>query len=196
MVDVDRKPVTARTATARARVLMPASVVAAVESQTVKKGDVLTVAQIAGICAAKKTADLIPLCHNIPISAVDVSLNIWRGNNRTDDVNNNDNDSIYNDNNSINDHNNNNIRVARNNEDDSRSGVEVLATVTAEGKTGVEMEALTGVLVAALTVYDMCKALTKDIVITDACLLHKAGGKQPYRRRKESDDANVDENET
>lgn len=161
MVDVSKKSVTTRTATARARVLMPPFVIEEVKRQNVVKGDVLTVAHIAGISGAKKTSDLIPLCHNIPISKVDVTLHVGGGGGggKTNDAENHGKPS------------------------DSLSCINIVATVTAEAKTGVEMEALTAVCVASLTVYDMCKALTKDIVITDACLLEKSGGKEPYRRK-------------
>lgn len=162
MVDVTPKRVTTRTATARARVVMPAFILEEVKRQNMKKGDVLTVAQIAGISGAKKTSDLIPLCHNIPISKVDVSLHIGGGGagETTDEAEDFDDKPSH-----------------------STSFINVVATVTAEAKTGVEMEALTAVCVASLTVYDMCKALSKDIVITDACLLAKDGGKVPYRRK-------------
>ena len=158
MVDVTPKRVTTRTATARARVVMPAFILEEVKRQNMKKGDVLTVAQIAGISGAKKTSDLIPLCHNIPISKVDVSLHIGGGG--ADEAEDFDDKPSH-----------------------STFFINVVATVTAEAKTGVEMEALTAVCVASLTVYDMCKALSKDIVITDACLLAKDGGKVPYRRK-------------
>ena len=157
MVDVSSKSETTRSATARTRILMPPSVVAEVERQNLKKGDVLTVAQIAGISGAKKTSELIPLCHNIPLSKVDVKLSIWRG----EEV-----DSA----------------TEASTAAPATCGIDVIATAKTEAKTGVEMEALTAALVAALTVYDMCKALTHDMVITQACLLEKSGGKAYYRR--------------
>ena len=167
MVDVSPKSVTTRTATARAYVLMPPFVLTEVERQALKKGDVLTVAQIAGISGAKRTAELIPLCHNVPLSKVDISLSIWR----EGDVGERRNvcDSCE-------------VSVDLDSTAPSRCGIEVIATAKTDAKTGVEMEALTGALVAALTVYDMCKALTKDMVITDAFLVEKSGGKADYRK--------------
>jgi cyclic pyranopterin phosphate synthase len=101
-----------------------------------KKGDVLTVAQVAGIMGAKRTPDIIPMCHPMPLNGVDLSLSL----------------------------------------DEARLSVEIVATVRVDGRTGVEMEALTAVSVAALTVYDMCKAVQRDIVISDIRLLEKTGG--------------------
>ncbi|QPH53977.1 cyclic pyranopterin monophosphate synthase MoaC [Pontivivens ytuae] len=135
MVDVSEKAVTTRTATARGRVEMSAETLEIVRAGTAKKGDVLAVARLAGIMAAKRTADLIPLCHPLPISKVAVEL------------------------------------------DASGTAVEVEATVKTTGQTGVEMEALTAVNVAALTVYDMLKAVQKDMRITDIRLTYKDGGK-------------------
>jgi cyclic pyranopterin phosphate synthase len=135
MVDVSGKPATARTATARARVAMHPETLAVVASGTAKKGDVLGTARLAGIMAAKRTADLIPLCHPLPISAVTLDLTAVGG------------------------------------------GVEISATVRTTGPTGVEMEALTAVSVAALTVYDMCKAIDRGMRIEDVRVVHKAGGK-------------------
>ena len=136
MVNVSDKPQTHRTATAGARVLVNAETFARIQSGGVKKGDVLTVAQIAGIMGSKRTPDLIPLCHPVAISGADLSLTL--------------------------------------NEEDC--AVEIRATVSCDGQTGVEMEALTAASVAALTVYDMCKAIQRDIVITDVRLLSKTGG--------------------
>lgn len=138
MVDVGSKPVTLRKAEARGKIMMPVKIIEEIKKQNVKKGDVLTVAQIAGICGAKKTYDLIPLCHNIFISKIDVSLQV----------------------------------------SELTSSVDIRAVVTAEAKTGVEMEALTAVMTSALTVYDMCKALSKDMIITDVHLVSKTGGKE------------------
>lgn len=135
MVDVSEKAVTTRTATARGRVEMSAETLEIVRAGTAKKGDVLAVARLAGIMAAKRTADLIPLCHPLPISKVAVEL------------------------------------------DASGTAVEIEATVKTTGQTGVEMEALTAVNVAALTVYDMLKAVQKDMRITDIRLTYKDGGK-------------------
>ncbi len=137
MVDVSDKATTARTATARARIVMDPATLATIEAGTAKKGDVLGVARLAGIMAAKRTADLIPLCHPLPISAVTVDLTPDRANN----------------------------------------AVEIAATVRTTGQTGVEMEALTAASVAALTVYDMCKAIDRGMRIEDLRVVHKAGGK-------------------
>ena len=137
MVDVSEKPVTARTATARARVIMDAATLAMIEQGSAKKGDVLGVARLAGIMAAKRTSELVPLCHPLPIAAVTVDL------------------------------------VA----DRSECAVEIIATVRTTGQTGVEMEALTAASVAALTVYDMCKAVDRSMRIDGLRVTHKAGGK-------------------
>lgn len=135
MVDVTEKSVTTRTAVARGRVIMSPETLDLVRNGTAKKGDVLAVAQLAGIMAAKRTADLIPLCHPLPLSKVSVLLET----------------------------------VA--------DGVAIEATVKTTGRTGVEMEALTAVNIAALTVYDMLKAAQKDMQITDIRLVMKEGGK-------------------
>ena len=137
MVDVSAKPVTARTATARARVVMQPATLAMIQSGTARKGDVLGVARLAGIMGAKRTADLIPLCHPLPISSVTVDLTA----------------------------------------DAAASAVEIAATVRTTGQTGVEMEALTAASVAALTVYDMCKAVDRSMRIEGLRVTHKAGGK-------------------
>ena len=137
MVDVSSKAVTARTATARARVVMDAATLAMIEAGTARKGDVLGVARLAGIMAAKRTADLIPLCHPLPIAAVVVELT----------------------------------------PDRAGHAVEIAATVRTTGQTGVEMEALTAASVAALTVYDMCKAVDRSMRIEGLRVVHKAGGK-------------------
>ena len=137
MVDVSEKPETARTAVAFGRVLVNADTFALIRSGGMKKGDVLTTAQIGGIMGAKRTSDIIPMCHNVPLSGVDIDFHM--------------------------------------NENDL--AVEITATAKCAGQTGVEMEALTAVSVAALTVYDMCKAVQRDIVIDRICLLRKSGGK-------------------
>jgi len=137
MVDVSAKDDTARTATAEGRVEMLPETATLIAGGGVKKGDVLSIAQLAGIMGAKKTPDLIPLCHPIALSAVEVTLAI----------------------------------------DADASAVTVTATCRTTGKTGVEMEALTAVAVAALTVYDMCKAVDRGMRITGIRLIHKAGGK-------------------
>ena len=135
MVDVSAKTETDRTATARARVVMAAATLAVVAAGTAKKGDVLGTARLAGIMAAKRTADLIPLCHPLPIAAVTVDLEPGDG------------------------------------------AVEITATVRTTGRTGVEMEALTAASVAALTVYDMCKAIDRGMRVEALRVVHKAGGK-------------------
>jgi cyclic pyranopterin phosphate synthase len=137
MVDVGGKPETERIAIARGEVLMKAATLGLIRAGTVKKGDVLTVAQIAGISAAKRTSDLIPLCHPLPITHVDVTLSL----------------------------------------DEALPGVLITATVKTTGKTGVEMEALTAVSVAALTVYDMAKAAEKTMKIQNIRLIEKHGGR-------------------
>jgi cyclic pyranopterin phosphate synthase len=137
MVDVSGKPITARTATARAMVVMQAETLAMIQSGSAKKGDVLGVARLAGIMAAKRTADLIPLCHPLPITSVMVDLE----------------------------------------PDPAANAVAISATVRTTGQTGVEMEALTAASVAALTVYDMCKAVDRSMRIEGLRVTHKAGGK-------------------
>jgi cyclic pyranopterin monophosphate synthase len=135
MVDVSEKAVTTRSATAKARVLAAAETIKIITTGTAKKGDVLATARLAGIMAAKKTADLIPLCHPLMISKVTVDF------------------------------------VIENNH------IDVEATVKVEGKTGVEMEALTACSVACLTIYDMLKAVDRGMTITDLRLVEKTGGK-------------------
>ena len=137
MVDVFEKADTSRTATAKGRVNVNGETLELIKSGGFKKGDVLAVARLAGIMAAKKTPDLIPLCHPLPLTSVKVNLSV--------------------------------------NEDDC--AVEIDATCKITGKTGVEMEALTAVSVAALTVYDMCKAVDKGMTIDAVRLIHKSGGK-------------------
>lgn len=140
MVDVGDKPVTHRTAVASCRVLLAPATVAAIQEKATPKGDPLEIARIAGIMAAKKTPELIPLCHQINLSKADVTAEI------TD------------------------------------YGVRLEATAKTASQTGVEMEALTAVTVAALTIYDMCKAVQKDIEITDIRVESKTGGKAEYVR--------------
>lgn len=137
MVDVGHKEPTRRTAVAEGRVLMNKETLSLVISGGMKKGDVLGTARIAGIMAAKKTAELIPLCHPIAVDGITVELM----------------------------------------PDEESSCVRIRATVTCHGVTGVEMEALTAVSAAALTVYDMCKAVQKDMTISDVRLVSKTGGK-------------------
>jgi cyclic pyranopterin phosphate synthase len=135
MVDVSAKDVSMRAATARARVIAAPATIALITSGTAKKGDVLATARIAGIMAAKKTSDLIPLCHPLMISKVSVDFT------------------------------------------PSQAHIDVEATVKVEGKTGVEMEALTACSVACLTLYDMLKAVDRAMRITDLRLVEKTGGK-------------------
>ena len=135
MVDVSDKAVTARVATAKGRVVMAPETRAMIEEGRAKKGDVLSVARLAGIMGAKKTADLIPLCHPLAITKVSVDLSY------------------------------------------AEDGVDIEATVKTTGQTGVEMEALTAVNIAALTVYDMVKAVDKTMQITDIRVVLKDGGK-------------------
>jgi len=145
MVNVGEKPSTVRTAVAAGRVLVNERTFGLIRTGGMKKGDVLTVAQVAGIMAAKRTPDLIPMCHPIPISGVDMSLTL----------------------------------------NEADCAVDITATVTCAGATGVEMEALTAVSAAALTVYDMCKAVQRDIVITDIRLMKKSGGQSGDFERNE-----------
>lgn len=142
MVDVTEKAVTARTAVARGFVKMPGKVVRAVRRLKNPKGNPLEVARIAGIAAAKRTSEWIPLCHPLPLTRIDVTARLCQ------------------------------------------TGVEVRATVTATARTGVEMEALVAVSAAALTVYDMCKALDKGIEIREIHLLEKSGGKSGHYLRR------------
>ncbi len=135
MVDVSAKAETAREAVATGRIAMSAAAAAAIRGGLVKKGDVLAVARVAGIMAAKRTAELIPLCHPLPLSAVEIDLAL------------------------------------------DETGVTATATARATGRTGVEMEALTAVSVALLTIYDMAKALDRAMAIGDVRLLAKSGGK-------------------
>ena len=137
MVDVSDKAETERSATAKGSVIMQPATLALIKQGGVKKGDVLSVARLAGIMGAKKTPDLIPLCHPLTLTSVQVDLTL----------------------------------------DEARNAVDITATCKLVGKTGVEMEALTAVSVAALTVYDMCKAVDKGMQIVDIRLTHKSGGK-------------------
>jgi cyclic pyranopterin phosphate synthase len=136
MVDVGHKPDTERIAVARGEVQMMKETLDMIRDGQIKKGDVLTIAQIAGITASKRTSELIPLCHPLPLSKIDVDLAL----------------------------------------DDSLPGVVITATAKVIGKTGVEMEALTAVSVAALTVYDMAKAVEKTMRIQNIRLIEKHGG--------------------
>ena len=145
MVDVGEKPVSERTAVAAGRVLVNAETFALIKSGGMKKGDVLAVAQVAGIQAAKHNWELIPMCHPLPLTGIDITFAL----------------------------------------SDQPAMVEIRAAVTCTGVTGVEMEALSAVSVAALTIYDMCKAVQKDMRITNIRLLEKSGGKSGDYRIKE-----------
>ncbi|MFM9842906.1 MAG: cyclic pyranopterin monophosphate synthase MoaC [Dongiaceae bacterium] len=137
MVDVGGKKVTERTATAKGSVYVQAETIALIEAGGVKKGDVLSVARLAGIMGAKRTPELIPLCHPVALTSVAVDLAV----------------------------------------DPARNAVDITATCKLKGQTGVEMEALTAVAVAALTVYDMCKSADRGMRIADIRLVQKTGGK-------------------
>ncbi len=137
MVDVSAKAETSRTAIAKGRVVMAPATVALIRERNIGKGDVLAVAQLAGIMGAKRTPELIPLCHPLPLTSVTVDLVL----------------------------------------DDANHAVEITATCRITGRTGVEMEALTAVGVAALTIYDMCKAVDREMRIENLRLVHKSGGK-------------------
>lgn len=136
MVDVGEKTPTRRRALAGARVYVSRDTLALIRDGGMKKGDVLAVAQVAGIMGAKRTAELIPMCHPVQVEGIDLTLTL----------------------------------------DEARCCVDIRAAVRCDGRTGVEMEALTAVSAAALTVYDMCKAVQRDMVISDVRLLEKTGG--------------------
>jgi len=137
MVDVGAKPLTVRKAVASGEIAMKSETLQRILEQRIKKGDVFSVARLAGIMAAKQTSALIPLCHPLPLSAVEINFD----------------------------------------SDPETGRVQIIATTKVTGQTGVEMEALTAVSVAALTVYDMCKAIDREMVIKNICLLKKSGGK-------------------
>ncbi len=137
MVDINPKFSTVRVAIATGKIIMKTNTLKKILDLEIKKGDVLSVAKLAGIMAAKRTDQLIPLCHSIPLSYVNVDLKP-------------------------------NIK---------ESSVNITAEASLVGKTGVEMEALTAVTVAGLTIYDMCKAIDREIILTDVKLIHKSGGK-------------------
>jgi cyclic pyranopterin phosphate synthase len=153
MVDVSKKKDTKRFAVARGRVYAKKETLVQIEDNKIKKGDVLAVARIAGIMAAKRVEELIPLCHNLLIDAIGVDIKINR----------------------------------------KESCLDITCSVTSTGKTGVEMEALTGTSIAALTIYDMCKAIDRGITISEIQLIEKRGGKSGHflkgkdkgRRKKE-----------
>lgn len=145
MVDVSAKDVTARSAVARGVLRTTAGTLARILEGDLPKGDVLAVARTAGIMAAKRTADLIPLCHPLPLSSVEVRF-----------------------------------------EPIGEAELEVTATVRVTAKTGAEMEALTAAAIAGLTVYDMCKAVDRDMVLSDVALVAKSGGRSGDYRREPS----------
>ncbi|MCP9469536.1 MAG: cyclic pyranopterin monophosphate synthase MoaC [Nitrospira sp.] len=142
MVDVTAKASTERVAMAQAKILLRPETLEKIQRRTIVKGDVLAVAQVAGVMGAKRTPDLIPMCHPLFLSSVDIGF-----------------------------------------EEDTQPNVDglcsirIVATVKTTGQTGVEMEAMTAVTVAALTIYDMCKAIDRGMTVTDVCLLSKSGGK-------------------
>ena len=140
MVDISPKTSTERYAKACSFVRMDPATVDAIANRLLPKGDVFEVARIAGIMAAKKTSDMIPMCHPLKLDYIDVTIKL----------------------------------------DKERSGVEIYAEVKLSGKTGVEMEALTAASVAALTIYDMCKAVDKNMIIEDCRVIEKRGGKSDY----------------
>lgn len=147
MVDVGEKEITQRMARAQARVYMKPETLAMVQAGKMAKGDVLGVSQTAGVMGAKQTPFLIPMCHPLPISGVDLHFQV----------------------------------------EEETNSILIEATVRVESKTGVEMEALTAASIAALTIYDMCKAMDREMEIGDVCLLEKMGGKSGHycRRRRE-----------
>jgi cyclic pyranopterin phosphate synthase len=142
MVDVSAKADTSRLAIAQARVVLGETILQQIRAQTIAKGDLLATARIAGIQAAKKCSELIPLCHPLPLHKVSIDI----------------------------------VEFS----EEQKSGLAIVASCTTSGKTGVEMEALTAASIAALTVYDMCKALDKGIVIEGVQLLEKHGGKSGH----------------
>jgi cyclic pyranopterin phosphate synthase len=144
MVDVSEKQITRREAVARGSVYMKPGTIKLIKDRKIPKGDVFSVAKIAGITAAKKTSELIPLCHPLSIASVDIDFDL----------------------------------------NGKRNKVEIEARVKVVGQTGVEMEALTAVSVAALTIYDMCKAVDKEMVISDIMLMEKKGGKSGHFKRR------------
>ena len=141
MVDVTDKEVTCREAVAEGVIYMNEQTIQAIVDGNIKKGDVLSVAQVAGIMAAKKTSDVIPMCHPLMLTGVDISFDV------------------------------------------KRTEIVIKSVVKCKGETGVEMEALNAVSTAALTIYDMCKAVQKDMVIGDIRLLEKMGGKSGHYKR-------------
>ncbi len=146
MVDVSEKPITRRTATAEGFVTMSSATLQAIVGGNVPKGEVLNTARIAGILAAKRCGELIPLCHPLPIDAVGVDFD----------------------------------ELPDTNDKSTQARIRIRATATISARTGVEMEALTAVSVAALTIYDMCKAIDRGMTITQITLIEKTGGAKPW----------------
>ena len=144
MVDVTEKPSTVREAIARGSVYIKPETLKLIQDKKIPKGDVLCVARVAGIQAVKKTSELIPMCHPLNITSVDIDLTL----------------------------------------DNKKNKIDIEARVKVTGQTGVEMEALTAVSVAALTIYDMCKAVDKEMVISDIMLIEKRGGRSGHFKRK------------
>jgi cyclic pyranopterin phosphate synthase len=143
MVDISEKPLTQREAVAKGSVYMKPETLRLIEDKKVPKGDVLCVSRVAGIMAAKRTSEVIPMCHPLNITSVDIKLNL----------------------------------------DSKKNKVDIEACVKILGQTGVEMEALTAVSAAALTIYDMCKAVDKEMVISDIMLMEKRGGRSGVYKR-------------
>ncbi len=145
MVDVTAKDQSERSAVAEGVVYMKEETLSLIERNEIAKGDVLTVAKVAGILGAKSTSTLIPMCHPLPISHIDLSFHL----------------------------------------NERKGAIGIRCQVKSVGKTGVEMEALTGVCVAALTIYDMCKAVDKEMTLSDICLVEKSGGRSgEWKRRR------------
>jgi len=144
MVDVTDKQLTVREATAKGSVYMKPETLKLIQDKNIPKGDVLCVARVAGIMAAKKTSELIPMCHPLNITSVNIDFNL----------------------------------------DNKKNKIDMEAQVKIVGQTGVEMEALTAISVAALTIYDMCKAVDKGIIISNIMLMEKKGGRSGYFRRR------------
>jgi cyclic pyranopterin phosphate synthase len=143
MVDVSDKPATGREAVAGGFVSMKKATLEMIKKSTISKGDVLGVARVAGIMAAKRTSELIPMCHPLNIASVDIDFDI----------------------------------------DTKKSTIQIVSRAKVTGRTGVEMEALTAVSVAALTIYDMCKSVDREMIISDIMLLEKSGGKSGLFKR-------------
>lgn len=147
MVDISEKPITSRTAVAIGCVHMKAETIRLIKDGIISKGDVFGVARIAGIMAAKKVSELIPLCHTLTLSSVSIDFQI----------------------------------------DDENKRIEIKTTARSTGQTGVEMEALSAASIAALTIYDMCKAADKEMIITDIMLLEKSGGRSGIFKREKKE---------